>query len=291
MDTPVTFLSDGIELAGDLHIPDGHEPGQRLPAFIVLHGFIGSKDKSHAELMARLLEGWGYAALRIDFRGCGKSGGKRGYVLCHDQVADTKNALTWLAQRPEIDPARIAVIGHSFGAAVATYAGAVDQRFAAVVSSCGWGHGERKFQGQHATPEAWAKFTAMLAANREHKAKTGQALTVPRFDVVPMQEHLRRNLSPSAQMEVSADTAQSMFDFRAEEVVHWISPRPVLFLHGADDTVTPTEQSIRLWEKAGQPKDLMLITGTDHFPLAPGNTRTPALLKGWLDTHFPVARG
>ena len=80
-----------------------------------------------------------------------------------------------------------------------------------------------------------------------------------------------------------------MFDFKAEGVVHWISPRPVLFLHGADDTVTPTEQSIRLWEKAGQPKDLVLITGTDHFPLAGDNTRTKALLKGWLDVYFPAS--
>jgi pimeloyl-ACP methyl ester carboxylesterase len=159
-----------------------------------------------------------------------------------------------------------------------------------VVSSCGWGHGERKFQGQHATPEAWAKFTAMLAANRAHKEKTGEALTVPRFDVVPMQEHLRKNLSPNALMEVSADTAQSMFDFKAEEVIHWISPRPVLFIHGADDTVTPTEQSIRMWELAGQPKDLVLITGTDHFPLAGDNSRTAGILKGWLDRYFPVAR-
>jgi alpha/beta superfamily hydrolase len=288
MDTPVTFTSDGLTLAGDLHIPDSHRPGERLPAFIVLHGFIGSKDKSHAELMARMLEGFGYAVLRFDFRGCGKSEGKRGYVLCHDQVADAKNALNWLSERPEVDPRRIAVIGHSFGAAVACYAGAVDQRFAAVVSSCGWGHGERKFRGQHPGAEAWARFTGMLEANREHKEKTGEALTVPRFDVVPMQEHLRKNLSPNALMEVSADTAQSMFDFRAEEVVHWISPRPVLFIHGADDTVTPTEQSIRLWEKAGQPKDLVLITGTDHFPLAGNNARTKGLLKGWLDVHFPA---
>ncbi len=192
--------------------------------------------------------------------------------------------------RPEIDPARIGVIGHSFGAAVACYAGAVDQRFAAVISSCGWGHGEHKFRGQH-PGEMWEKFTTMLADARAEKERTGTAPTVPRFDVVPIAEHLRKNLSPNALMEVSADTAQSMFDFRAEEVVHWISPRPVLFLHGADDTVTPTEQSLRLWECAGQPKDLLLITGTDHFPLSGNNQRTQDILKGWLDRYLPVGEG
>src|SRR5690349_14313819 len=66
MDTPITFASDGLTLAGDLHIPDGHVPGRKLPAFIVLHGFIGSKDRSHAEIMARLMESFGYAVLRFD---------------------------------------------------------------------------------------------------------------------------------------------------------------------------------------------------------------------------------
>ena len=287
MEEEITFISDGLELAGNLHLPDGYVPGEKLPAFIVLHGFIGSKDNSHAEIMARMLTDWGYASLRFDFRGCGKSEGQRGYVLCHDQVADAKNALNWLLQRPEIDPDRVGLIGHSFGAAVACYAGATDQRFAAIVSSCGWGHGERKFRGQH-PGEAWDKFTAMLADARAEKERTGTAPVVPRFDVVPMAEHLRKNLSPQALMEVSADTAQSMYEFKAEEVIHWVSPRPILFLHGADDTVTPTEQSIRLWERAGPPKDLFLITGTDHFPLAGAGSRTRDIVKGWLDQHFPV---
>ena len=286
MESEIAFTSDGIELAGNLHIPDGYKPGDKLPAFIVLHGFIGSKDDSHAEIMTRMMTDWGYAALRFDFRGCGKSGGKRGYVLCHDQVADAKNALNWLSQRPEIDPKRIAVIGHSFGAAVASFVGAVEQRFAAVISSCGWGNGERKFRGQHPGP-MWEKFIGMLTHARAEKERTGVAPIVPRFDVVPMAEHLRKHLSPKAQLEVSADTAQSMYDFKAEEIIHWISPRPVLFLHGADDTVTPTEQSIRMWELAGQPKDLILITGTDHFPLAGDNRRTKDIVKGWLDKYFP----
>src|SRR5215216_4681036 len=126
MQTAVSIPSDGLTLSGALHIPHGHRPGARLPAFLVLHGFMGSKDESHAEIQAQMLEGFGYAALRFDMRGCGDSGGTRGFVLCMDQVADTRNALTWLAQRPEIDPERIAVIGHSFGGAVSVYTAGLD---------------------------------------------------------------------------------------------------------------------------------------------------------------------
>jgi fermentation-respiration switch protein FrsA (DUF1100 family) len=287
MEEKVTIASDGIALSGVLHIPETRKQGERLPAFLVLHGFLGSKDESHAEIQTRILEELGYAALRFDFRGCGESGGKRGYVLCMDQVADTRNALTWLAQRPEIDPDRIGVIGHSFGAAVAVYTGGVDRRVAAVISSCGWGHGERKFRGQH-PGEAWNRFTDMLERNRRHKEQTGESLMVSRWDVVPIPEHLRKNLSSKALMELPADTAQSMYDFRAEEVVGNIAPRPLMLLHTANDQVTPTEQSVRMFEKAGMPTELYLITGESHFPLAGDGQPARSIIKGWLDRFFPL---
>src|SRR3546814_19970991 len=87
-------------------------------------------------LMATMLSDWGYIVLRFDFRGCGQSEGERGYVLCHDQVADAKNALNWLTEQPGVDPLRVGVIGHSFGAAVACYAGAVRSEERRVGKEC-----------------------------------------------------------------------------------------------------------------------------------------------------------
>ena len=289
MQEKLVFMSDGLKLSGVLHIPEGRPPQQRLPAFLVLHGFVGSKDESHAEIQARMMEEMGYAAFRFDMRCCGESEGTRGHVRCFDQVADTRNALSFLATRPEIDHQRIGVIGHSFGAAVAVYTGGVDDRVACVISSCGWGHGERKFRGQHPTPEAWAKFTGLLEQGRKQKRETGESLWISRFDAVPIPEHLRKNLSPKALMEIPVETAQSMFDFRAEDVVANIAPRPLLLLHTANDTITPTEQSLRLFEKAGMPTELMLITGTSHFPLSPQDApRTKLMIKSWLAKFFPT---
>lgn len=288
MEQTVTISSDGMDLAGILHLPDGLTQGETRPAFLVLHGFLGSKDRSHAEIQAQMLCEWGYAALRFDFRGCGDSGGVRGEVLCLDQVADTKNVLTWLSRRPEIDANRIAVIGHSFGAAVAVYTAGVDERLAAVVSTCGWGHGERKFKGQHPGDEKWRAFLNILERGKKHKEATGESLWVSRWDVVPVPEHLRRNLPENPQTEVPVDTAQSMFDFRAEDVVGRISPRPVLFLHTANDTVTPPEQSLAMYEKAGFPKELYTVMGESHFPLSGDGEPAKTFIKSWLDRYFPV---
>ena len=292
MQEKLIFMSDGFKLSGVLHLPDKRSADIRLPAFLVLHGFVGSKDESHAEIQAQMLEELGYAAFRFDMRCCGESEGERGQVRCFDQVADTKNALTFIAARPEIDPKRIGVIGHSFGAAVAVYTAGVDDRVACAISSCGWGHGERKFRGQHPTPEAWAKFTAHLEKGREHKRITGKSLWISRFDAVPIPEALRKNLSPKALMEIPVETAQSMYDFRAEDVVGNIAPRPLLLLHTANDSITPTEQSVRMFEKAGTPTELMLVTGTSHFPLAPADApRTKMVIKSWLDKFFPSPLG
>lgn len=288
MQIPLDYMSDGLKISGVLHVPEGRKPDQALPTFLVLHGFVGTKDESHAELQAQMLEDMGYCAYRFDMRGCGKSEGARGDVRCFDQVADTKNALTFISDRPEVDSDKIGVIGHSFGAAVSVFTAGVDERVACCISSCGWGDGEKKFRGQHPSEEEWAKFTGILEQGRKTKEETGESLWVSRFDVVPIPEPLRKNLSPKAIFEVTAETAQSMFDFRANEVVGNIAPRPLLLFHTAGDVITPMQQSLDLFDRAGKNAELMIATGTSHFPLAPADApRTRVLIKSWLDKFFP----
>jgi alpha-beta hydrolase superfamily lysophospholipase len=85
-----------------------------------------------------------------------------------------------------------------------------------------------------------------------------------------------------------AETALSMYEFRADEVVARMAPRPLLLLHSSVDSVTPTEQSIELFRRAGQPTDLHLFAETDHFMFAESNTRVRTVLHDWLAQYFPV---
>ena len=287
MQEEVTFSSDGLKLKGVLHLPEDNS-GRPFAVIALLHGFGVSKDMNDYLTCADLLVSLGYACLRFDFRGCGESEGEPGHVICMEQVEDTKNAVSYLSQRPDIDAERIAVLGHSFGAAVAVYAGGVDKRIAAVISSCGWGDGERKFRKQHESPEAWQDFSNRLKEGREHFQRTGSSLMFNRWDIVPIPEHLRVNLTGKVHMEFPYVTVQSMVDFRANNVVADISPRPLLLLHAADDSVTPTEQSVELFQHAGQPADLVLLAGIDHFPLAESNSRARKILKDWLDHYMPA---
>ncbi len=284
----ITFTSNGLKVAGVVRVPAGLAAGERRPAFMVLHGFGSNMNSATVLDPCTLFEKLGYVTLRFDFLGCGESEGERGRLICAEQVKVASDALTFLARHPHVEPGRIAVIGSSFGAAIAVYAGGVDKRFAAVVSCSGWGDGARKFRGQHKSPQEWARFTAMLEEGKRHRASTGKSLMVPRYEIVPIPEHLRGNLAPGSVQMFPAETAQGMYDFRADDVVGEIAPRPLLLLHSAVDSVTPTEQSIEMFKRAGQPAELHLFAETDHFMLAEHNTRVRSVILDWLARYFPV---
>ena len=290
MQEKITFPSDGLKLAGIVETPPDLRPGERRPAFLVLHGFGGNKEGRGQIVVAEQLSQWGYVTMRFDFRGCGESEGEHGRIICLDQVSDTSSALAYMAGRPDVDPGRVALIGSSFGAAVAIYTGGADRRVAAVVSSGGWGDGERKFRGQHPTPEAWGRFTRMLEEGRRHRERTGKSLMVPRFEIVPIPERLRNNMSQGSIMEFPAETAQSMYDFRADDMAGKIAPRPLLLLHSANDSVTPTVESIELFKRARQPAELHLLSEVDHFMFGQENPRVTRLLQEWLERYFPASK-
>ncbi len=288
MEERVTFQSAGLKINGVLHRPVGAKPGERRPAIMVLHGFGSNGSSTNCVLPCQMLAEWGYVALRFDFRGCGESEGKRANTICLEQVEDTSSALSFLQTRPEVDPARIGVAGSSFGAAVAVYTGGVDPRLAVVISSGGWGDGESKFRKQHASPEAWKKFTEMMSRGKAERAR-GNSIMVPRYDIVPIPEHLRTHLAKNSIMEFTFETVESMFDFRANEVVGKIAPRPLLLLHASNDSVTPTEQSIGLFQHAGKPTtELHLLNDVDHFMFSQENPRVITLIREWLDKYLPA---
>jgi hypothetical protein len=284
----VSFDSQGRKLAGTVRVPDGVKPGERRPAFIVMHGFGSNSSSTNVLEPCKMFESLGYVTMRFDMPGCGESEGPRGNLICLEQVQAASDALSLLAKNPQVEPARIGMIGSSFGAAIAVYVCGVDKRVAVAISSGGWGDGERKFRGQHKSPEAWKKFTDMLAEGKRHREKTGQSLMVPRYDIVPIPQHLRGHLAQNSIHEFTAETAQSMYDFRADDVIAQAAPRPILLLHSSVDSVTPTEQSIEMFKRAGQPCDLHLFAETDHFMFAESNTRVRTVIYDWLGKYFPV---
>ena len=62
-----------------------------------------------------------------------------GRTLQGKYVWDARRALDYLETRPEVDPSRLGMVGHSLGGQETLYVTAIDTRIQAAVSSCGFG--------------------------------------------------------------------------------------------------------------------------------------------------------
>ena len=112
----------GVTLAGTLTLPKGAGP---FPAALLIAG-SGPNDRDEALashrpflVLADHLTHKGIAVLRYDKRGIGKSTGSVDKATTVDLASDSQAALAYLKTRKEIDPAKIALIGHSEGAMIA----------------------------------------------------------------------------------------------------------------------------------------------------------------------------
>ncbi len=105
---------------GTLYLPAGAAPDAPVPAMVLLHGSGGlSPGREHR--MGRWLSEQGIAAFVVDYylpRGMGDEGRYMLRVVAvteFDAVADAYGALRLLSTHPAIDPARIGLIGFSYG--------------------------------------------------------------------------------------------------------------------------------------------------------------------------------
>jgi fermentation-respiration switch protein FrsA (DUF1100 family) len=230
--------------------------------------------------MATYLAGLGYGVLSFDFRGYGQSGGERGNVLPDEQVSDIRNAVTWLAARPEIDPGRMGVIGSSLGGSIAIVASAQDERIKACVAGCPFGRGDAALRNQYNTEE---KFQAFLKKVEKKKRTNGR---LGRFEIVFIPENIRSHLPTGTPMEFTATTVYGFLALNTLDVVAQIEPRPLFIIHAADDHVVPVDSAHALKARAGAHCDVEIIPAGDHFIFS----AKPVIQRigDWLTKNFPT---
>jgi len=285
----VTFASDGLTLSGVVHVPEDCRSGERRLAIVMMHGF-GANKSGGPEWVCRQFAAWGYVALRFDYRGCGDSEGERGRVIPVEEVADARNAVTYMAARADVDAEAIALCGSSLGGGVAVQAAGLDPRVAAVIVENGVANGERMIRSMHSA-ESWAEFRALLDEVAAHRERTGTSKIIHRFDIFEMPKALQVNLTSNASlMQFTGETAIGFFMFRPEEFAARIAPRPMLILHSSTDTVTNYEEAFSLVRLARPPVELHLLHGPTHFMFVDADPRVAFTLRNWLDRYFPACR-
>lgn len=266
----ISFYSEGVKLSGYIRIP--RSDNKKIPGIVCCHGYGGYWDLELAmqDIAERLTEA-GYATLIFYHRGLGESEGQKGRVIPLEQAEDIRNAITYLQSRTEVDPNNIGLYGTSFGGANVVYAAAIDGRAKCVVSTGGIGDCERWLRSLRRRWE-WIEFLKTIEEDRTNRVLTGSSQYVDPLEIMPpppespIDDQVRKKYREKWGMKgYTLETADAMLEYKPELVVDRISPRPVLFIHMGNDVLVSPEESCNMYDKAREPKRLIIMEGYAHY--------------------------
>ena len=256
---PVRFTArDGLEIAAYLTLPRGREP-KNLPLIIVPHGGpFGVRDSLLYNDEVQLLANRGYAVLQPNFRGSGGYGDAL-FDAGNGQVGrgmqdDLDDAMDWAVGEGIADPARVCVVGGSYGGYAALW-------------------GVLRNPERYRCAASWAGVTdwdKMLKYDRKY---------------------LTRKAGRVWQTRIEGDEEFDLEDVSPMRHASRLS-RPVLLVHGTHDTNVPISQFEdfrKAAKKAPVQPTYLKVYGEGHsFSKADNEQRWYDALDAFLAEHNPA---
>ena len=196
------------------------------PVLLLCHGYYRSLAEPFS--LGCELNRLGYNVLLFDFRGCGLSAG-RFTTLGYREAADVLGAVDYLRRRLGQRP--LGVLGISMGAVAALRAAPDCPPIAAIVADSAY---------------------ADLEGTIRHKTK----------EILRLSFLVRLGWASIRLGEWLS--GGNMAAVRAVDAAARFAPRPLLFIHGERDDYLPPDNAQRLFQAAGEPKELWLAPGSGH---------------------------
>lgn len=253
----IVFVSEGIELAGWIARPNATS---KQPLIILLHGLSGIIDLD-LEHYAEIFVDAGYACLAYDHRNWGRSAGwPRGESDPWRQVADLREAISFVRALPKIDPERIGLWGTSYAGGHVLTVSALDNRVRCAVSQVPLVSGSRTFN-TWVPEEKRDKFIARLDADRDARRNGKTPATIPAaLPNSETEEWIKRNDTNNCYHNEL--TVRSFDLLRCYEPIIFadqISPLPLLMIVARNDHTTPTDWQREAFDRISEPKRLVEI--------------------------------
>lgn len=226
----ISFELEGIRLMGQVYIP---EQKKSCPALCLCHGvprgIPDPSDQGYPLLAQRFCDA-GLVTLIFNFRGTGDSGGNFDIL---GWTRDLEAALEYLCNMREVDRDKISVMGFSAGATVSIYVSSKDPRVSSLIT-CACPAQFRFAADAESAKSAIAHFRS-VGIIRDHNFPASVADWMDGFNRVKPIEYVNR-----------------------------ISPRPLLIVHGTQDDVVDPSSAWALYERAGEPKEILIVDGAGH---------------------------
>lgn len=201
-------------------------PDPSLPSPGVIHAHGNGGDRRQGLFAAWDVHRAGFAQLLFDFAGRGESEGDT-ITLGPREADGLRGAMDAMASRPEVDGARLALVGRSMGAVAAILAGR-DPRVRALVLD-----------------SPFATLEDVVDHNLRARGVPPALVRGPAFAVVAV----RARFEPG--------------DVRPVDVIADVDV-PILLMHGEDDDLVPIRHAERLAEAAGDRATLVRWPGIGH---------------------------
>jgi dipeptidyl aminopeptidase/acylaminoacyl peptidase len=249
---------DGLSIPAYLTLPVGREP-KALPLIILPHGGpFGVRDTLDFNTEVQFLANRGYAVLQPNFRGS-DSYGEPFYKKGEGQIGrtmqdDLDDGVDWLVKDGIVDPARVCIVGSSYGGYAALW-------------------------GVIRNPERY-RCGASFAGVTDWRSQL-------RFDSRSLQSRYARKWEGQIRGDEEFD-----LDLVSPVKLAGNLQKPILLTHGEDDTNVPLSQfksMVSALKKAGKSADTHVYTNEGHGFDDPENEKDWLnRLEAFLAKHNPA---
>ncbi|MBE9003930.1 alpha/beta hydrolase [Fortiea sp. LEGE XX443] len=282
----ITFKNQyNMKVAGNLFIPKTLNQNAKNPAIIVGHPMGAVKEQS-ANLYAQKLADQGFVTLSLDLSFWGESEGQPRNVVSPDIYAeDFSAAVDFLSTQSFVDRDRIGVLGICGSGSFAISAAKIDPRMKAIATVSMYDMGAANRNGlRHSTSLEQRKKVIAEAAEQRYAEFTGgetkytsgtvhelneNSTAIERefydFYRTPRGEYTPKGSSPKLTTHPTLTSNVKFMNFYPFNDIETISPRPMLFITGAD--AHSREFSEDAYKRAAEPKDLYIVPNAGHVDL------------------------
>jgi fermentation-respiration switch protein FrsA (DUF1100 family) len=296
MKSDIAFDAEGCTLRGWLVRPSGSGPH---PVVVMAHGFSGLKEQ-YLDRYAAVFAEAGIASLIFDNRNFGASDGEpRQEIDPVQQIRDYRHAITFVRTLSGIDRDRIGVWGTSYSGGHAIVLGAIDRRIRCIVAQVPTISGSANAL-RRTRPDLAPMARARFDADREVRYRGEPPAMVPVVSNDPaalcalagteayafFQGTLA--VAPHRRNEVTLRSLEMAREYEPGIYIARVSPTPLLMIVATRDPTTPTDLALDAYNRALEPKRLVLIEGGHFTPYVDAFAESSSAARDWFRQHLMV---